>query len=97
MHGIKRFVKGDPLAEFLTRMRRRDVTGPRFPPHVWAAFEATFANDKDGKLDPRHSEDRFRNGYGIALYWETLARWMPARAQRDAADAGVPLVCFADA
>ena len=94
LQGTKRFVKGDPLGEFLTCMRRRDFTGPRFPPHIWAAFQETFSNDKVGNLDPRHSEDRFRNGCGISIYWETLARWIPARARRDAESAGVPLVCL---
>ena len=94
LHGTKRFVKGDPLGEFLTCMRRQDVAGPRFPPHIWAAFEETFAKDEIGNLDPRHADDRFRNGHGLAMYWETLARWMPARARRDAEAAGVPAVCI---
>ena len=94
LQGTKRFVKGDPLAEFLMCMRRREVTGPRFPQHIWAAFQKTFATDNDGRLDPRHAEDRFRNGYGMAIHWETLARWIPARAKRDAAAAGVPVVCL---
>lgn len=94
LHGTKRFIKGDPLGEFLTCMRRREVTGLRFPPHVWSAFQDTFANDECGRLDPRHSEDKFRNGFGVAMYWETLARWIPARAKRDAAAAGVPMVCI---
>ena len=94
LQGTKRFVEGDPLGEFLTCMRRRHVTGPRFPPHIWAAFQSTFATDNDGSLDPRHAEDRFRNGCGIAMYWETLARWIPARARRDAEAAGVPVVCL---
>ena len=94
LHGTKRFVKGDPLAEFLTCMRRQGVTGPRFPPHIWAAFEDTFARDAVGSLDPRHSEVRFRSGRGIAMCWATLAKWIPARAKRDAAAIGVPLVCL---
>ena len=84
LHGTKRFVKGDPLSDFLNAMRQPHVTGSRFPPHIWSAFERTFANDSEETLDPRHSWDKFRNGYGIALYWETLARWMPIRARRDA-------------
>ena len=94
LQGTKRFAKGTPMADFLMCMRRRDVTGPRFPPHIWAAFQQTFAADNDGRLDPRHAEDRFRNGCGIAMYWETLARWIPARAKRDAEVAGVPVVCL---
>ena len=94
LQGTKRFVPGDPLGEFLTCMRRRKETGSRFPPHIWAAFQETFATDNDGSLDPRHAEDRFRNGYGMAIHWETLARWIPARAKRDAAAAGFPVVCL---
>ena len=74
LHGTKRFVKGDPLAEFLTCMRRQETSGPRFPPHIWEAFEGTFARDTVWSLDSRHSEARFRSGCGIAIYWETLAR-----------------------
>ena len=44
LQGTKRFVKGDPLADFLMCMRRRDVTGPRFPPHIWAAFQHVRVN-----------------------------------------------------
>jgi len=94
LHGTKRFVRGDVLGEFLVCMRKRDVSGSRFPPHVWEAFEKTFADDAQGTLDPRHSLAKFRSGYGIALYWETLARWMPLRARREARAMRVPLVCL---
>ena len=52
----------------------------------------TFAADAAGVLDPRHSEKKSLEGYGIALYWETLARWIPQRALRDARAAGAPIV-----
>jgi hypothetical protein len=88
LQGTKRFVAGDPLIEFLQCMR----SGTRFPTRIWKAFEMTFAADAAGVLDPRHSENNFREGYGIALYWETLARWIPQRALRDARAAGAPIV-----
>jgi hypothetical protein len=84
----KRFKEGDPLVEFLSCMRQ----GLRYPPTVWAAFERTFAGDREGHLDPRHGEDRFRGGYVMALYWETLSRWATRRSRSDAFEAGVPLV-----
>ena len=66
--------------------------GQRFPPHVWAAFEKTFAEDTQAALDPRHSDERFRCGYGMGMYWETISRWIPQRAMRDARALGVPVV-----
>ena len=86
--GTKRFVEGDPLIEFLQCMR----DGRRFPTEVWRSFETAIAKDNDGVLDPRHRTVQFRSGYGLALYWETLARWISSRAQRDARALQVPLV-----
>ena len=43
-------------------------------------------------LDPRHALPEFLEGNGLAMYWETLARWIPRRARRDARELGVPLV-----
>ena len=43
-------------------------------------------------MDPRHATPEFLEGYGLAMYWETLARWMSLRARRDARDLKVPLV-----
>ena len=92
LQGTKRFVPGDPLIELLDCMRR----GARMPTPVWKAFEKTFALDsfpgKVPKLDPRHNERRFLDGYGMCMYWETLARWITKRARRDARALGVPLV-----
>jgi len=93
LRGTKRFVAGDPLAEFLTCMRADIEPGcARFPPAVWEAFERTFAKDAEGILDGRHNEDKFINGHGLAIYWETVSRWSSQRAQRDARALGVPLV-----
>ena len=66
--------------------------GRAFPQRVWRAFEKTFATDNKGTLDSRHSVPKFSQGFGMALYWETLARWISQRARRDARTLGVPLV-----
>ena len=66
--------------------------GRRILKRIWDAFAATFATDASGERDPRHDEPKFRDGYGMALYWDTLARWTPPRARRDATFLGVPLV-----
>ena len=90
--GTKRFVAGDPLITFLACMRN----GRAIPAAIWKAFEATFATDScpgaQPTLDPRHSQQEFLNGYGMAMYWEPLARWITRRARRDARKLGVPLV-----
>ena len=92
LQGTKRFVQGDPLIKFLACMR----SGSRIPTPVWKAFEKTFATDshpgKAPALDPRHAQQEFLEGYGLAMYWETLARWITRRARRDARVLEVPLV-----
>ena len=93
LRGTKRFVPGDPLIDFLRCMR----AGKRMPEAVWAAFESTLAADNQGVLDSRHADPHFRHGYGMAMYWETFARWINRRAMIDAQMLGVPLVfcqCF---
>ena len=86
--GTKRFVAGDPLVAFLGCMR----AGRRIPPEVWASFAHQFAADNSGDLDIRHGQARWRDGYGMAIYWEPLVRWMKSRAMRDALMLGVPVV-----
>jgi hypothetical protein len=88
LRGTKRFKPGDPLIQLLACMR----AGRRLPQHVWRAFQKTFATDNAGVLDPRHSNEKFSQGFWMSLYWETLARQIPQRAQRDAFSLGVPLV-----
>lgn len=88
LHGAKRFVTGDSLVEFLACMR----AGATIPGIVWNACEATFAEDDFGQLDSRHTDTKFLNGYGMSMYWETLSRWIPRRASRDAKAMKVPLV-----
>ena len=87
--GTKRFEPGDALIAFLDCMRE----GKPFPSsEVWSAWEKTWASDNRGVLDPRYRREDFRLGYGMVLYWETLAKWINARARRDARRLGVPLV-----
>ena len=88
LRGTKRFKAGDPLIELLGCMR----TGRKIPQRIWKAFERTFASDRSGTLDPRHNAPKFRRGFGMAMYWETLSRWISQRARRDARELGVPLV-----
>lgn len=88
LRGTKRFKPGDPLIELLGCMR----AGRRIPEKVWKAFKKTFATDNDGTLDVRHGTPKFQQGFWMAMYWETLSRQIPQRAQRDANALGVPLV-----
>ena len=88
LRGTKRFKTGDPLITLLGCMR----AGTKIPQRVWRAFERTFASDRRGILDPRHDMPKFRSGFGLAMYWETLSRWISQRARHDARACGVPLV-----
>ena len=42
-------------------------------------------------MDPRLLEDRFQNGHMLAIYWETVGRWVMMRAVRDALALQTPL------
>ena len=67
--------------------------GRKFPDKVWCAFQKQFASDNNGLVvDKRHREPKFRRGAGLAIYWETLSRWMSQRCRRDAYELQVPLV-----
>ena len=57
-------------------------------PHVLeAAWESIQLRPSDDRLQQR----RFQEGHMIAIYWETVARWMMMRAKRDAQSLGTPL------
>ena len=94
LQGTKRFVPGDPIIKFLECMRQ----GKKIPTPIWKAFERTFALDgypgRAPQLDPRHGTTKFLEGYGLGMYWETLASWITRRARRDARVLQVPLVCL---
>ena len=68
-------------------------SGTPFPEDIWRAFEATFASDAQGVLDERHAQEKFRSGHGLAMYWETLARWIPQRARRGRGSNLGPAAC----
>ena len=91
LHGTKRFVANDPIIAMLECMRLG-----KMPPEVWNAFKETWAQDSSSsaELDQRHKEPRFLEGYGMSMYWETLARWITRRARRDARVLGHPVVCI---
>ena len=90
--GAERFVPGDPLIEFLARVRQ----GKQISDPVWKASETTFAKDRrpgaDPELGPRRAGQKFLKGHGRALHWEPLARWITERARRDARALEAPLV-----
>ena len=50
----------------------------RFSPRIWKEFEKTFSRDTDAALDARHLVSKFLDGYGMAICWEPLVRWIPA-------------------
>ena len=89
LRSTKRFAAGDPLIDFLDCMRE----GRKFSSQTFMAYEKTIATDSTtGELDVRHANTEFLEGYGLAMYWETLARWISKRARRDARVLGVPIV-----
>ena len=89
LKGTKRFKPGDPLIELLACMR----FARQIPDQVWAAFQARVATDcTTGVRDPRHDEEKFATGFGMAWYWSTLVRWMSRRSMVDSRTMGVPLV-----
>jgi hypothetical protein len=59
----------------------------RIPPSVAASWESIQLTDSDERL----RAERFQNGHMIAIYWETVARWMMMRTKRDARALKTPL------
>ena len=47
--------------------------------------------DGPDDVDPRLQENRFQTGHMLAIYWETVGRWVMMRARRDAAVLRTPL------
>ena len=68
------------------------TTFTRRPEHpVPAAIEKAWSSIQMKDSDERLKEDRFQTGHMIAIYWETVARWIVMRAKRDAASLCTPL------
>jgi hypothetical protein len=58
---------------------------------VHPKLEAIWQSIQLKESDNRLQEERFQNGHMIAIYWETVARWINMRAKRDAKALKVPL------
>ena len=59
----------------------------KLPPALKEAWESIQLRPSDDRLQ----HQRFQTGHMIAIYWETVARWMMMRATRDASTLGTPL------
>ena len=57
------------------------------PPSIAASWESICLQPDDARL----REERFQNGHMIAIYWETVTRWIMMRTKRDAAALRTPL------
>eukprot|EP00435_Cladocopium_sp_Y103_P075807 s26_g65.t1 len=89
LRGTMRFKPGDPLVNILQHMR----LGKQFPNDLWQQLQSRFAVDAaPGAQDPRFEEAKFREGYGMSIYWASLGRMMCRRALLDASTLGQPLV-----
>ena len=58
------------------------------PPEIEASWNSICLQPDD----PRLREERFQNGHMIAIYWETVSRWITMRSKRDAAALRTPLL-----
>lgn len=76
--------KEPKLRELMAFMR---APGKRIPKSIRDAWESIHLRASDGRLQ----EERFQKGHMIAIYWETVARWMVMRAKRDATALQTPL------
>ena len=72
------------LRELMAFMRNPGTTLPE-------AIETSWNSACLQPNDPRLREERFQNGHMIAIYWDTVVRWMMMRAKRDAAALDTPL------
>ena len=79
----KRF-KDARLAKLISFMRNPTGKIPADVAEYWEAIQY-----KPG--DTRLQEDRFQDGHMLAIYWETVARWVTMRARRDAESLETPV------
>ena len=68
----------DPKLRDLMAFLRKP--GKQVPPAIRATWNAMQLKPDDRRL----REERFQNGHMIGSYWDTVARWINMRAQRDA-------------
>ena len=76
--------KCDRLRDLMAFMRHPERT---LPANIAAHWHSIALKVSDARL----AEERFQTGHMLAIYWDTVARWMMMRAQRDAAALQVPL------
>ena len=69
--------KDTKLRDLMAFLRKPGKQVPRAIRDTWNAMQLK-------PDDPRLREERFQNGHMIGSYWDTVARWMNMRAQRDA-------------
>jgi hypothetical protein len=85
MRLFKSFLVKEPkLLALMTFMR---APSENVPPEIFSLWNSIMLKDSDSRLQ----EERFQNGYMIASYWETVARWIIMRAKRDAKALKTPL------
>lgn len=80
--------KDERLAELMAFMR---APGKKLPAHLRQHWLAMQVKDRPNQPDPRLQENRFQTGHMLAIYWETVGRWVLMRARRDAAALKTPL------
>ena len=72
------------LRDLMQFMRHPAKTLPRA---IQSSWESICLTDGDRRL----RAERFQKGHMLAIYWETVSRWMMMRATRDAAALETPL------
>ena len=83
LQGTKRF-KDERLRALMNFMRNPSAPMPARVASYWQEIQA--APD-----DARFREPRFQTDHMLAMYWETVGRWVTMRAARDAAALETPL------
>ena len=76
--------KDSRLRDLIAFMRAPTATLPDNIKQYWESIQLLPA-------DPRLMEERFQVGTMLAIYWDTVSRWMMMRARRDAQALKEPL------
>ena len=76
--------KDPKLRDMIAFMRCPTATLPQHIGGYWNSIQMR-------QSDTRLCEERFQIGHMLAIYWDTVSRWMMMRARRDAATLQMPL------
>ena len=76
------------LAKLMAFMRS---PGRKLPADIRQHWLSMQLRDRPNQPDPRLQENRFQTGHMLAIYWETVGRWVMMRARRDALALKTPL------